>query len=240
MLHIKRPKEIVILTGSGISAESGIQTFRGTDGLWEGHDITDVATPQAFERDPELVYRFYNERRAQLLAEHINANPAHFALAKLQAEFPGTVNIITQNIDNLHERGGARNVIHMHGELLKTRCIKTRKILSCHSDIHLNSRCECCSEGSQIRPHIVWFGERPLFMEHIFDLLSKADLFVSIGTSGLVYPAAMFVDNVPAGPLCQKIEVNLTSTPKSPQFDFHLGGEASIQVPYLVELILKS
>ena len=147
-------RNIVVLTGAGISAESGIQTFRASDGLWENHRIEDVATPEGFERDPDLVQEFYNQRRHKLQHSDIRPNAAHNALGELEAKLQGSVTIITQNIDNLHERGGSENVIHMHGELLKARCSESNQVIDHNEDIHTGELCHCCQIPAQMRPHI--------------------------------------------------------------------------------------
>ncbi|EQC43880.1 Sir2 family NAD+-dependent deacetylase [Bacteriovorax sp. Seq25_V] len=233
----KKPKHIVILTGAGISAESGIMTFRDSNGLWENHSVYEVASPDGFQRDPELVHRFYNLRRQQLLSGEVHPNPAHLALSKLQEKFNGIVTIITQNVDDLHERSGSRNVIHMHGELLKMRCIETGRSLTIKKDIHATTPCPCCLKEGNLRPHIVWFGERPMHMDKIDTELHSCDLFVAIGTSGHVYPAAMFVDTARERGV-QTIEINLESTQISDSFDFHLVGNASVETEKFVEELL--
>lgn len=187
-------KSIVILTGAGISAESGIKTFRASDGLWEEHRIEDVATPEGYEQDPGLVHRFYNMRRQQLLSDDIKPNAAHIALAKLEEDKNFNVLVVTQNIDNLHERGGTKNIIHMHGELLKSFCTRTGKRFWTEFDVTPQSVCECCQQKNTLRPDIVWFGEMPYQMDEIYQAISQSDLFLSIGTSGNVYPAAGFVE----------------------------------------------
>ena len=188
-------ENIVILTGAGISAESGIKTFRAADGLWENHRVEDVATPEAFLRNPLLVQNFYNQRRQQLLTPAIQPNAAHRALAKLEKAFPaGKVLLVTQNIDDLHERAGSRNLIHMHGELLKGRCQTSGGLVDLDHDLTVNLPCPLCGGKGCLRPHVVWFGEMPLQMETIYRALSQCDRFISIGTSGNVYPAAGFVE----------------------------------------------
>ncbi|EKT63994.1 NAD-dependent deacetylase, partial [Providencia burhodogranariea DSM 19968] len=153
---------VVVLTGAGISAESGIQTFRSSDGLWEEHRVEDVATPEGFARNPQLVQRFYNERRHQLQQDNIQPNPAHFALAKLEELLGDNFLLVTQNIDNLHERAGSKRVVHMHGELLKVRCSWSNQVLEWTGDLSPDERCHCCQFPQPLRPHIVWFGEMPL------------------------------------------------------------------------------
>ena len=215
---------IVILTGAGISAESGIKTFRAIDGLWEDHRVEDVATPEAYLRDHELVQRFYNTRRAQV--KTVQPNAAHIALAELEAKWPHQFLLVTQNIDDLHERAGSKNLIHMHGEILKKRCTKTMSVFDCHEDL----------TGTDFRPHIVWFGEMPLQMDRIYDAINNANLFISIGTSGNVYPAAGFVAQAKhAG--AETVEINLEPT-LSPYFDKKIYGKAGEIVPeFVMELL---
>lgn len=237
---MKQFKSIVILTGAGISAESGIQTFRGENGLWEKVRIEEVATPEAFYANPEKVHQFYNQRRRELLSNKIKPNPAHMALAKLEKEFEGSVVIITQNIDNLHERGGSSNIIHMHGELLKMRCDKSSQTFSIESDLSTSSVCQCCNEKGNLRPHIVWFGEMPFFMEQIQLVLTNCDLFLSIGTSGNVYPAAMFVEIVKQNRSTYAVEFDLETTNTSDFFDELITGNAAQEVPrYVDQLLMK-
>lgn len=229
-------KNIVILTGAGISAESGINTFRSEDGLWEEHNIEDVATPEGFVRDPRLVQTFYNQRRKELQSG-IFPNAAHMALAKLARELDGNVHIITQNIDDLHEKAGSHHVIHMHGELLKARCPQSNQVIERRGDIDYGELCHCCQLPANLRPHIVWFGEMPLFMDDIHTLLMRADLFISIGTSGVVYPAAGFVhDAAIAG--AKTVEINLQPSAVESEFDEKRYGKATALVPAFVEELL--
>ena len=181
---------IVILTGAGISAESGVATFRGPDGLWEGHRVEDVATPEAFQRDPALVLKFYDERRAKL--QTVQPNAAHKALARLDAGWDGNLLLVTQNVDDLHERAGSVRLVHMHGELLSGLCLSCGQRSVVTDDFSNHPACPHCAER-MLRPDIVWFGEMPYQMERIEMALAQCDLFVSIGTSGAVYPAAGFV-----------------------------------------------
>lgn len=236
-MDLGKIEKIVILTGAGISAESGIKTFRDSGGLWENHAIEDVASPEGFARDPKLVYDFYNKRRAQLLSPEVSPNAAHIALAKLQNEFKGELLLVTQNVDNLHESAGSNDVLHMHGELLKMRCLRTGKIFEIESNLDAESICSCCSVKGNLRPHIVWFGEMPLYMEKIQMYLEDCDLFISIGTSAQVYPAALFVTWTKM--FSKKIEVNLNDTDMSSHFNYKLTGAASEKVPELVDLILS-
>ncbi|KAB0286978.1 NAD-dependent protein deacylase [Vibrio fortis] len=230
-------RNIVILTGAGISAESGIQTFRAQDGLWENHKIEDVATPEGFQRDPDLVQAFYNKRRKGLQSPDIEPNAAHKALGELEKRLDGKVTIITQNIDNLHERGGSDNVIHMHGELLKARCSESNQVIEHKDDILTGELCHCCQIPAQMRPHIVWFGEMPLRMGDIYSALEEADLFISIGTSGVVYPAAGFVHDAKMHG-AHTIEINLEPSAVESEFVEKRYGKASIEVPKLVSELL--
>jgi NAD-dependent deacetylase len=185
-------KHLVVLTGAGISAESGIKTFRDADGLWEGHDVMEVATPEGFAKNPELVLEFYNQRRRQLL--EVEPNSAHRDLAELEQHF--NVTIITQNVDDLHERAGSNNVIHLHGELIKSRnVIDDSTYFDCKTDINLGDK---CSNGHQLRPHIVWFGEAVPMIDTAVDVCMTADILLIIGTSLQVYPAASLMHYVPA------------------------------------------
>lgn len=191
-------RNIVVLTGAGISAESGIQTFRAADGLWEDHKVEDVATPEAFKRDPVLVHRFYNERRQHLLSG-VEPNKAHWSIGQLSLQLAASqttkLNLITQNIDDLHQRTPSQGaILPMHGELLKIRCQQTGEVFECTTDTSIADLCPCCEQAGNLRPDIVWFGEMPLYMNEIERALSQCDLFVAIGTSGSVYPAAGFVE----------------------------------------------
>lgn len=222
--------KILVLTGAGISAESGVPTFRGSDGLWEGHQIEEVATPEAFQRNPELVHKFYNARRRNLLEESIAPNPAHIALAEFESCHPDEFLLVTQNIDNLHQRAGSRNVLSMHGELLKARCTLTGDVIDWHDDLGVDSHhpSEPDLVGT-LRPHIVWFGEMPMGLERIAAFAEDCDLFIAIGTSAVVYPAAGIVQSTSDS--CRRVEINLDETPQSDQFDLTIRGKASIEVP---------
>lgn len=228
---------IVILTGAGISAESGLPTFRGSDGLWEGHRVEDVATPEAFERDPETVQRFYNGRRARLTDGTVHPNPAHLALARLEREHIGKVLLVTQNIDDLHERAGSREPLHLHGELLKCRCTLCGHTGEIIGDLFPASVCTECDHTGTLRPDIVWFGEMPFHLEEISTALQRADLFVSIGTSGNVYPAAGFVA-IAAFAGAHTLELNLEPGSTSSAFRESRLGPASKLVPEWVAEIL--
>lgn len=229
-----RATNLVVLTGAGVSAESGIRTFRATDGLWEDHRIEDVASPEGYQRDPALIHKFYNERRSSLLAAE--PNQAHLALAKFEKVFNGNFLLVTQNIDDLHERSGSRNLIHMHGELLKAHCDQCGDITEVTGSIEPQTTCEECNKG-YLRPHIVWFGEMPLLMDKIQCALNRCDTFISIGTSGLVYPAAGFVQIAKSvGAYC--IEANLESSSIADGFDdLRQGLATEIVGPLLEELV---
>ncbi len=231
---MKKPNSIVILTGAGVSAESGIATFRASDGLWENHRIEDVASPEGFARDPELVQNFYNQRRRQLLSDEIKPNAAHRALATLEQKFAGDVLLITQNIDNLHERAGSKNVLHMHGELLQMRCQISDVQYTCRQDISVEDRCECCQQTGNLRPNIVWFGEMPLFMDDIYQALAECDLFVAIGTSGNVYPAAGFIE-VARQAGADGLEINMEKSLVANAFTDGVYGPATQCVPQWVQ-----
>ncbi|OUR97111.1 NAD-dependent protein deacylase [Halobacteriovorax marinus] len=239
MIIPKSIKEIVILTGAGISAESGIRTFRDQNGLWENHDIMEVASPGGFERNPEVVYEFYNLRRKQLLSVEVSPNLGHISLSRLQDLFKGRVSLVTQNVDDLHERSGFKNILHMHGELLQMRCVKSGKVFSTKEPFDERTNCPCCLQAGNLRPNIVWFGERPFHMKEIEDLLSSCDLFISIGTSGEVYPAAMFVNLAKENSHCVTIEVNKEVTQVSHNFDYLISGKASEELPKLIDKILN-
>jgi NAD-dependent deacetylase len=228
---------IVILTGAGVSAESGVATFRGLDGLWEGHRVEDVATPEAFRRDPALVQTFYDARRARL--GEVEPNAAHWALARLDAEWPGELLIVTQNVDDLHERAGARRVLHMHGELRSAWCLACDGRSPWQENLLPGPACPTCGESGRLRPDIVWFGEMPYEMERIERALMAADLFVSIGTSGAVYPAAGFVQTAR---YCgaRTLELNLEPSLGSVYFDEVRTGPAGTLVPEWVGQMLRS
>ena len=228
-------RNIVVLTGAGISAESGLATFRGPDGLWEGHRVEDVATPEAFARDPGLVQAFYDARRARLKA--VEPNAAHRALARLDAEWPSELLIVTQNVDDLHERAGARRVLHMHGELNSAWCLGCDARVRWETDLGDHPACPGCGAAGDLRPDIVWFGEMPYGMEAIDRALMAADLFVSIGTSGAVYPAAGFVQTAR---YCGARTLEMNLDPSLGSFHFHESriGKAGELVPAWVEEML--
>ena len=229
-------RSIVILTGAGVSAESGLATFRGPDGLWEGHRVEDVATPEAFARDPALVHSFYDARRARL--GEVQPNAAHEALARLDREWPGELLIVTQNVDDLHERAGAKRLLHMHGELASGWCLGCDERFAWAGPMGEDASCPICQVAGQVRPDIVWFGEMPYDMDRIDAALMKADLFVSIGTSGAVYPAAGFVQTAK---YCRAhtLEINLEPSQGSLFFDERRYGPAGVEVPRWVEEVLS-
>ena len=229
---------VVVLTGAGISAESGIRTFRADDGLWEEHRIEDVATPEGFARNPALVQAFYNARRRQLQQPEIQPNAAHLALAELEAVLGDNFLLVTQNIDNLHERAGSQRVLHMHGELLKVRCEMSGQVLEWTGDLSADDRCHCCQFPARLRPHVVWFGEMPLGMDKIYQALSEADYFLAIGTSGHVYPAAGFVHEAKLQGV-HTVELNLEPSQVGNQFAEKHYGLASEVVPAWVEKLQK-
>jgi NAD-dependent deacetylase len=226
---------IFILTGAGISAESGLATFRGPDGLWEGHRVEDVATPEAFARDPALVQKFYDLRREQL--RQVEPNAAHRALARLDAEWPGELLIVTQNVDDLHERAGARRVLHMHGELRSAWCLACDGRTRWEDELSSGPTCPSCGAAGRLRPDIVWFGEMPYGMDRIDTALMEADLFVSIGTSGAVYPAAGYVQTA-RYLRTPTLEINLEPSQGSYFFDQSRIGRAGELVPAWVEEML--
>ena len=227
-------RNIVILTGAGISAESGIPTFRGPGGLWEGHRVEDVCTPEALAHDPDLVHRFYDARRAALSA--VAPNAAHDALARLDAHWPGDLLIVTQNVDDLHERAGATRMLHMHGELLSALCADCGQRGEWAGDMPPGSVCPHCSAPA-LRPDIVFFGEMPYQMERIERALASADLFVSIGTSGAVYPAAGFVQTARYHG-ARTLELNLEPSAGTAWFGEARNGAAGELVPAWVDEVL--
>ena len=229
-------KNIVILTGAGISAESGLGTFRDEDGLWAQHAIEDVATPEGFARDPHLVHRFYNARRLQ--AANAIPNAAHSALARLEAEFPGEILIVTQNVDALHERAGSKNVIHMHGTLAGALCARCDHRWEAPIEMSAQDKCPSCG-GFTTRPDVVWFGEIPYGMDRIDRALIEADLFVSIGTSGQVYPAAAYAQHARRMG-ARTVELNLEPSSNATDFDEGRYGAATQIVPAWIDDMLRA
>lgn len=232
-----RFKNIVVLTGAGVSAESGIKTFRDNNGLWEQHRIEDVATPEGFARNPRLVQQFYNQRRAQLLDTKLQPNTAHLALAIFEQQHKakgGEFLLVTQNVDNLHQRAGSKAVIAMHGQLQKVKCPITGKSQSWLKDITTVDVCHCCKTPQPLRPDIVWFGEMPYQMDLCVESLMMADLFISIGTSGQVYPAAGFAQ-IAADAGAHTVELNLEAT-RGDFSEGYYGPAAKIVPNYLAKL----
>jgi NAD-dependent deacetylase len=225
------------LSGAGLSAESGLATFRAADGLWEGYKIEEVATPEAYRRDPALVHQFYNLRRAQL--KSVQPNPAHMALAELEQKWPGSFLHITQNVDDLNERAGAKKLLHMHGELKKVRCTSCRSEFVWSDDLQADTLCPKCDQLGTLRPDIVWFSEVPYYMDEIIRALQTVDIFVCIGTSGVVYPAAGFVQIAANNGCGRLIEVNLQPAGIHGPFTEQRQGLASIEVPKLVAELLQ-
>ena len=230
--------KVFVLTGAGVSAESGLGTFRDKGGLWEEFDPMALATPQAFARDPERVHAFYNLRRRNLLAARPNA--AHAALARLEAALEaggGRLFLCTQNIDDLHEQAGSGAVHHMHGELLKARCGWCGRREDCRGDLSVETICEGCRQTGAMRPDVVWFGEMPLGLDRIEEALAGSDLFVAIGTSGAVYPAAGYVAEARARGI-PTVELNLEPSDNAQSFDDARYGPATETVPALVAELL--
>ena len=223
--------KVVVLTGAGISAESGVPTFRDADGLWEGHRVEDVATPQAFDRDPDLVQHFYDARRAALAA--VQPNPAHHALARIEEAIGDDLLVVTQNIDDLHERAGSTRVLHMHGELLSALCRRCHDRTRWEHELLDRPPCPGCG-ATELRPDVVWFGEIPYDMDRIFEALESCELFVSIGTSGAVYPAAGFVQAARAYG-ARTLELNLQPSEGSAYFHESRRGPAGVLVPAWAE-----
>jgi NAD-dependent deacetylase len=226
--------KVVVLTGAGISAESGVPTFRDADGLWEGHRVEEVASPDAFELQPSVVHRFYDTRRAAIAG--VEPNPAHRALARLEEHLGDDLLVVTQNIDDLHERAGSTRVVHMHGQLRSALCRACLTRTPWTGDLGDHPPCPGCGV-SELRPDVVWFGEVPYELDRIFSALDVADLFVAIGTSGVVYPAAAFVQFA-AGAGARTLELNLVASDVSGDFDESRAGPAGVLVPAWVEELL--
>ncbi len=231
-------RRIFILTGAGVSAESGLSTFRDKGGLWSTYNLEEVASIQGYERNPRFVLDFYNMRRNT--HKDVKPNAAHVALAELErtwAERGGSVTLCTQNVDNLHERGGSQRVFHMHGEIAKARCHDCGAVVPYDGDLSLDLGCVACGRTGGMRPHVVWFGETPLLMDEIYAALAAADLFVSIGTSGNVYPAAGFVSTARRAGI-PTMEINLEPSENASAFDDGRYGKASEQAPaWVAEMV---
>ena len=237
MTNTYKPR-VVVLTGAGVSAESGLKTFRDNNGLWENHRVEDVATPEGFAANPALVYRFYNERRAQLQQPDVQPNPAHKALAELEQALGEQFLLVTQNVDDLHERAGNKRVLHMHGKLLSARCTNTGRAIPWHDDFDDTTECRCCLPGEQMRPDIVWFGEVPMHMDDIIMALAQADVFIAVGTSGQVYPAANFVA-MAADSGARTIEINLEPSQQNTLFEEKIVGQAGKTLPEFVTRFIQ-
>lgn len=235
MKHLPR---IVVLTGAGISKESGLDTFRDAGGVWERYRIEDVATPEGYLRNPVKVHRFYNEQRMQLSS--VQPNAAHHALARLERELGDRLLVVTQNIDDLHERAGSTRLIHMHGELLKVRCEHCERIWKETGEISAETACPHCGRAGGVRPHVVWFGEIPLRMDEIFDAIERCTLFAAIGTSGNVYPAAGFVERARSNGGAHTIELNLEPSVGASRFADAAYGPATEVVPAWVDGLLRT
>lgn len=228
--------DILILTGAGISAESGLATFRSQNGLWNNHKVEDVASIEGFERNPEYVHQFYNELKPEVLAAKPNA--AHFALAKLEKEYPGKVNIVTQNVDTLHEKAGSQKVWHIHGQIDQAVCLNCGHVLQTWSDVDTQTVCPHCQIIGMFKPNIVFFGENLLYMNTVEELLRRCGLFISIGTSGVVYPAAGFVQTAKYYG-AKTLEFNLETTSNNYLFDKHIYGKCGQTLPAFINELLS-
>ena len=234
---MKQFKKIVILTGAGISAESGLATFRASNGLWNNHRVEDVATIEAFERNPAYVHAFYNELKTELVKAKPNA--AHQAITRLQDLYPAEISVVTQNVDTLHEKAGNKNIYHIHGQINQAVCLNCGHILETFGDVDTQTVCPTCGIQGMMKPNIVFFGENLLYMDTVDRLLSSCDLFVSVGTSGVVYPAAGFVQIAKfAG--ADTIEFNLETTSNNYMFDRHVTGPAGTTLPQFVDELLRN
>lgn len=233
----KQYHNILVLTGAGISAESGLATFRSSNGLWNNHKVEDVATIEAFAKNPEYVHDFYNEMKPELLAAKPNA--AHLALAELEQKYSGNVSIVTQNVDTLHEKAGSKKVYHIHGQINQAVCLNCGHILETWGDVDTQTVCANCGVVGMMKPNIVFFGESLLCMNEVERLLNECDLFISVGTSGVVYPAAGFV-KVAKVHGAHTMEFNLENTSNNYLFDDHIHGKSGQTLPVLVKQLLKN
>ena len=232
-------KKIFILTGAGISKESGIKTFRENDGLWDNYRIEDVCTPEAFIRNPDYVNNFYNERRRIINDSKIKPNKAHKSLAMLEQECTNDFMLVTQNIDNLHEKAGSKKIFHMHGSIDKSYCMNCNFVFEFKTDISTSDICKNCNMSGNIRVDVVWFGEQPKYLDIIYSFLKKTDIFMSIGTSNNVYPAAGFIDYLKQlNKKARLIEFNIEKTSKSILFDEIYTGNATKTLPEFVKKII--
>lgn len=234
---MKQYHNIFILTGAGISAESGLATFRSSNGLWNNHRVEDVASIEGFERNPDLVHDFYNNLKVEV--QNVVPNAAHNAITLLQNKYPADVNVITQNVDTLHEKAGNENVYHIHGQINQAVCLNCGNVLETWGDVDTQTECSSCGIASMMKPNIVFFGENLLCMDKVEVLLRKCDLFISIGTSGVVFPAAGFVQTAKYYG-ADTIEFTLDTTANNYLFDKHIYGKAGETFPKFVDELLKS
>jgi len=225
-------KHIVLLTGAGISAESGLSTFRSENGLWNNHRVEDVATIEAYFRNPDYVHQFYNDMRPELFKAR--PNPAHFAITELQKMYPAQVDVITQNVDTLHEKAGNTNVYHIHGQINQIVCMNCGHVFETWGEITSEDKCEKCGVTGMLKPNIVFFGENLLYMNKVDTILKSCDLFISVGTSGVVYPAAGFVQIVKMFG-ADTVEMNMETTSNNKMFDKHIYGPAGSTLPTFVK-----
>ncbi len=230
-------KNIVILTGAGISAESGLATFRASNGLWNNHKVEDVATIEAFERNPAYVHEFYNELKKELVKA--KPNKAHLAITRLQKEYDANISVVTQNVDTLHEKAGNQNIYHIHGQINQAVCLNCGRILETFGDVDTETVCPHCHIAGMMKPNIVFFGENLLCMDKVDRLLSECDLFLSIGTSGVVFPAASFVQ-IAKYNNAKTYEFNLEPTSNNYFFDHHIYGPAGATLPAFVDEMIKN
>lgn len=230
-------QNIVILTGAGISAESGLATFRASNGLWNNHKVEDVATIEAFERNPAYVHEFYNDLKKELAAAKPNA--AHLAITRLQQEYPADISVITQNVDTLHEKAGNRNIYHIHGQINQAVCLNCSHVLETFGDIDTETVCPHCQVSGMMKPNIVFFGENLLCMDEVDTLLRRCDLFLSVGTSGVVFPAAAFVQTAKYYGAAT-YEFNLEPTSNNFYFDKHIFGPAGTTLPAFIDEMIKT
>ncbi len=231
-------KNIVILTGAGISAESGLATFRASNGLWNNHKVDDVATIDGFERNPAYVHEFYNELKQEL--QKANPNAAHIAITTLQDKYPAhNISVITQNVDTLHEKAKNKNIFHIHGQINQSVCLNCGHILETFGGVGIETVCGNCSVQGMMKPNIVFFGENLLYMDKVETLLQKCDLFLSVGTSGVVFPAASFVQTAKYYG-ATTVEFNLETTSNNYFFDRHIIGKAGVTLPAFVDELIAS
>ena len=233
----KTYRKIAVLTGAGISAESGLATFRSSNGLWNNHKVEDVASIEGFERNPALVHDFYNDLKLEI--QKAKPNAAHLAVTRLQREYPAEVNVITQNVDTLHEKAGNQNIYHIHGQINQAVCLNCGRILETFGDVDTETVCPHCHIAGMMKPNIVFFGENLLCMDKVDRLLSECDLFLSIGTSGVVFPAASFVQ-IAKYNNAKTYEFNLEPTSNNYDFDHHVYGPAGTTLPAFVDEMIRN